>query len=105
MDNASYTIFYAIFYAIPSAPGEDSAALNWQLSQKLPSLAVALTDAAEIRTKRMRKQKTDRQDARLILQLLLEDRFPHAATALASAPHGAGPHPDHEPAAGRKRRR
>ena len=33
-------------------------------------------DAAEIRTKRMRKQKTDRQDAQLILRLLLEDRFP-----------------------------
>jgi transposase len=33
-------------------------------------------DAAEIRTKRVRKQKTDRQDAELILQLLLEDRFP-----------------------------
>src|ERR1700726_592138 len=33
-------------------------------------------DAAEIRTRRVRKQKTDRQDARLILQLLLEDRFP-----------------------------
>src|ERR1700719_3525639 len=33
-------------------------------------------DAAKIRTKRVRKQKTDRQDARLILQLLLEDRFP-----------------------------
>ena len=32
-------------------------------------------DAAEIRTKRMRKQKTDRQDAQLILRLLLEDRF------------------------------
>jgi transposase len=33
-------------------------------------------DAAEIRTKRVRKQKTDRQDARLILHWLLEDRFP-----------------------------
>jgi transposase len=33
-------------------------------------------DAAEIRTKRVRKQKTDRQDARLILQLLVENRFP-----------------------------
>src|SRR5580658_5945216 len=33
-------------------------------------------DAAKIRTKRVRKQKTDRQDARLILQLLIEDRFP-----------------------------
>jgi transposase len=33
-------------------------------------------DAAEIRTKRVRKQKTDRQDAQLILRLLLENRFP-----------------------------
>ena len=33
-------------------------------------------DAAKIRTKRVRKQKTDRQDAELILQLLLENRFP-----------------------------
>jgi len=33
-------------------------------------------DPAEIRTKRVRKQKTDRQDAQLILQLLIEDRFP-----------------------------
>jgi transposase len=33
-------------------------------------------DVAEIRTKRVRKQKTDRQDAQLILRLLLEDRFP-----------------------------
>jgi transposase len=33
-------------------------------------------DAAEIRSRRVRKQKTDRQDAQLILQLLLENRFP-----------------------------
>jgi transposase len=33
-------------------------------------------DAAEIATKRVRKQKTDRQDAELILQLLMENRFP-----------------------------
>jgi transposase len=33
-------------------------------------------DAAKIRSKRVRKQKTDRQDAQLILGLLLEDRFP-----------------------------
>jgi transposase len=33
-------------------------------------------DAAVIRTKRVRKQKTDRRDAELILRLLLEDRFP-----------------------------
>src|SRR5512135_250400 len=33
-------------------------------------------DAAAIRTKRVRKQKTDRQDAQLLLQLMLENRFP-----------------------------
>ena len=33
-------------------------------------------DAAEIRTKRVRKQKIDRQDAQLILRLMLEDRLP-----------------------------
>src|SRR6201996_9775056 len=33
-------------------------------------------DAAEIKTKRVRKQKTDREDARLLLKLLLENRFP-----------------------------
>jgi transposase len=33
-------------------------------------------DAAEIRTKRVRKQKTDRQDAQLILKWMLKDRFP-----------------------------
>src|SRR5436190_3643769 len=35
-----------------------------------------IEDAAVIRTKRVRKQKTDRQDAQLILQLMMEDRFP-----------------------------
>src|SRR2546426_11251542 len=33
-------------------------------------------DAAKIRAKRVRKHKTDRQDAQHILQLLREDRFP-----------------------------
>jgi len=33
-------------------------------------------DAAEIRTRRVRKQKTDRQDAQLLLRLMVEDRFP-----------------------------
>src|SRR5438477_922621 len=32
--------------------------------------------SSDLRTKRVRKQKTDRQDAQLILRLLLEDRFP-----------------------------
>ena len=33
-------------------------------------------DAAKIHTKRVRKQKTDRQDAQLILNLMLKDDFP-----------------------------
>jgi transposase len=33
-------------------------------------------DPAEIKTKRVRKQKTDREDARLMLKLLQENRFP-----------------------------
>src|SRR4030081_1669454 len=39
-------------------------------------LEMWIGDAAEIRTKRVRKQKTDRQDAQLILRLLVEGRFP-----------------------------
>src|SRR5690242_15224331 len=33
-------------------------------------------DPAEIQSKRVRKQKTDRQDAQLLLRLMLENRFP-----------------------------
>jgi transposase len=38
-----------------------------------------IADTAEVRTKRVRKQKTDRQDAQLILRLLLEDGFPRGS--------------------------
>jgi transposase len=37
---------------------------------------VCIGNAAEIKTRRVRKQKTDRMDAQLLLKLLLEDRFP-----------------------------
>ena len=40
------------------------------------NLELWIGDAAEIRSKRVREPKTDREDARLILRLLLEDRFP-----------------------------
>ena len=40
------------------------------------SIELWIGDAAEIETKRVRKQKTDRKDARLLLKLLLEDNFP-----------------------------
>ena len=41
-------------------------------------------DAAEIRTKRVRKQKTDREDAQLLLRLMVEDRFPRIWVADAA---------------------
>jgi hypothetical protein len=65
-------------------------------------------DAAEIRTKRLRKQKTDRQDAQLILKFMLKDDFADIIRELsrenrdlrqlltASASHGANAHADHE---------
>src|SRR5271163_1439729 len=37
---------------------------------------VWIGDAAEIKRQRVRKQKTDRMDAQLLLRLLLENRFP-----------------------------
>jgi transposase len=39
-------------------------------------IEVWIGDAAEIKTKRVRKQKTDRENAKLLLKLLLENRFP-----------------------------
>jgi transposase len=39
-------------------------------------IELRIGNAAEIRAKRVRKKKTDREDARHILQLLVEDRFP-----------------------------
>ncbi len=39
-------------------------------------IEVWIGDAAKIKTKRVRKQKTDRQDAQLLLKLLLENTFP-----------------------------
>src|SRR5580693_5280936 len=39
-------------------------------------IEVWIGDAAKIKTKRVRKQKTDRHDAQLLLQLLLDNNFP-----------------------------
>jgi transposase len=67
-------------------------------------------DPAEIKAKRVKKQKTDRNDARLLRRLMLENNFPQiwipsrepksTATAVASASAGADAHEDHESAAG-----
>jgi transposase len=47
-----------------------------ELLDPLLHLELWIGDAAEIRAKRVRKQKTDRQDAQHILRLLPENRFP-----------------------------
>src|SRR6202790_3533483 len=39
-------------------------------------IEVWIGDAAEIKTKRVRKQETDRNDAQLLLKMLLENNFP-----------------------------
>jgi len=56
---------------------ESSGHSRWfeRLLQEL-GFELWIGDPAEIRTKRVRKQKTDRQDAQLLLRLLMEDRFP-----------------------------
>ena len=56
---------------------ESSGHSRWfeRLLRKL-GFELWIGDPAEIRTKRVRKQKTDRQDAQLLLRLLMEDRFP-----------------------------
>ena len=72
------------FYRDLGAPGvkvrvgmEASGHARW-FERMLSELQFELWigDAAAIRAKRVRKQKTDRQDAQLILRLLVEDRFP-----------------------------
>jgi transposase len=47
-----------------------------RLLAELEGIELWIGDAAEIKTKRVRKQKTDRNDAALLLKLLLEDNFP-----------------------------
>ncbi|MEY2412253.1 MAG: transposase [Acidobacteriaceae bacterium] len=68
-------------------------------------------DPAEIKAKRIKKQKTDRNDARLLRRLMLENNFPQnlatepgesrsATTVVAPASVGADAHADHESTAG-----
>src|SRR5215831_10800157 len=56
---------------------EASGHARWfeRLLGELP-IELWMGDAAKIQTKRVRKQKTDRQDAQLIVKLMLKDDFP-----------------------------
>ena len=72
---------------------------------------LSIGDPAEIKAKRVKKQKFDRNDARLLRRLMLENNFPQIwipspenrespATAVAPASAGADAHADHESVAG-----
>ena len=72
---------------------------------------VWMGDPAEIEAKRVKKQKFDREDARLLLRLMRENNFPQiwvpesgesgsATTVVAPASLGADAHADHESIAG-----
>jgi transposase len=56
---------------------ESSGHSRWfeRLLQEL-GFELWIGDPAEVQSKRVRKQKTDRQDAQLLLRLMMEDRFP-----------------------------
>src|SRR5215472_6475902 len=58
----------------PGASTEGTSPL--QLEPCELQIELWMGDAAKIQTKRVRKPKTDRQDAQLILKLMLKDDFP-----------------------------
>jgi transposase len=69
------------FYAELKGPvlvGMEACGNTLWFERLLASLGIKLRlgDAGKIRALELRKQKTDRRDAQLLLQLLLEDRFP-----------------------------
>jgi len=69
------------FYAELKGPvlvGMEACGNTLWLERLLASLHIELRlgDAGKIRAMEVRKQKTDRRDAQLLLQLLLENRFP-----------------------------
>ena len=74
------------FYASLEGPGvvgiEATGAMQWFL-ELLEQLGIEcrVGHPAKIRAKETRKQKHDRRDARLILELLIEDRFSEIALA------------------------
>ena len=49
---------------------------GWNSNSPSCSVSCGIGEAAEISAKRVRKQKTDRQDAQLTLRSMLKDDFP-----------------------------
>ncbi len=72
------------FYAELEGPvlvGMEACGNTLWFERLLASLGMEmwLGDAGKIRAMEVRKQKTDRRDAQLLLQLLLEERFPRVS--------------------------
>jgi len=67
---------------IPVRVGMEATGYSRWFERLLAELGfeIWIGDPAEIRTKRVKKQKTDRRDAELLLKLMLEDRFPRIWT-------------------------
>jgi len=63
---------------VPVRVGMESSGHSRWFERLLQQLGMELWigDPAEIQSKRVRKQKTDRQDAQLLLRLMMENRFP-----------------------------
>jgi hypothetical protein len=78
-------------FGLPVFASTFYATLRWfeHLLVELP-VKLWIGDAAEIGTRRVRKQ-TDRQDAQLILCLLLEDRFPRSPLSASKLPRNLHP--------------
>jgi transposase len=57
--------------------GMEATGYSSWFERLLPELRIELWigDPAEIKAKRVKKQKTDRKDAELLLKLMREDRF------------------------------
>jgi transposase len=64
--------------AVSVRVGMEATGYSRWFERLLPELRIEVWtgDAAKIKTKRVRKQKTDREDSRLLLRLLLENNFP-----------------------------
>ena len=78
------------FYAELKGPvlvGMEACGNTLWFERLLASLGIELWlgDAGKIRAMEVRKQKTDRRDAQLLLQLLLENRFPRVWVPSAGA--------------------
>jgi len=56
--------------------GMEATGYSRWFERLLADLGFEVSDPAEIKAKRVKKRKTDREDARLLLRLMLENNFP-----------------------------